>query len=214
MSCCRSNPWATIASSAWCSDTPASPRWAYCGSPGFIFPSSGELGRLIEAFDARFEGLGNLSTVRVEAAGAEGRREFLLYEDAWNLMYHTFQSEGQVDPEVLRAQEAQKLQFLRRKFLTDLGNGEKILVWKSNVSTREDEVLKLVGRLRAFGPNLLLWVEQADEAHPTGSVEPRGEGLIKGYVERFAPYDNATDIDYKPWFRVCEEAYRLTRAMA
>jgi hypothetical protein len=181
---------------------------------GFHIPVERRLARLLEALDARFDGLGTLSTVRVEAAGAEGRREFLVFESAWNLMYHTFQLEGQVDPETLRDQEAKKLQFLRRKLLTDLGGAEKIWVWKSNLRIGEQDVQRLASRLRAFGPNLLFWVDEADEAHPAGSVEVRGEGLIKGYVDRFAPYSNATAISYQPWFRVCDEAYRLTRAMA
>ncbi len=181
---------------------------------GFHIPIEQRLARLVDALDARFEGLGSLGTVRVEPAGEAGRREFLVYENAWGLMYHTFQMEGQIKPETLRSQEGQKLQFLCRKFLTDIEHGEKILVWKSNLPLDEQQVERLVARLRALGPNLLLWVEQADAAHPAGSVEARGDALLKGYVDRFAPYDDATAISYEPWFRMCEEAYRLTRAMA
>ncbi len=181
---------------------------------GFHIPIERRLARLVDALDARFEGLGNLDTVRVELAGEAGRREFLVFESAWNLMYHTFHHEGQIKPETLRRQEAQKLQFLRRKFLTDIGHGEKILVWKSNFRIDEQDVERLAARLRALGPNLLLWVEEADAAHPAGSVEARGDALLKGYIDRFAPYDNATAISYEPWFRMCEEAYRLTGSMA
>ncbi len=181
---------------------------------GFHIPIEQRLARLIAALDARFEGLGTLPTVRVEAAGAEGRREFLVFESAWSLMYHTFQMEGQVDPDALRVQEAHKLHSLPRTLMTYLANAYKTWVWKSNLRLDEPEVERLAARLRAFGPNLLLWVEEADEAHPAGSVETRGKGLIKGYVDRFAPYDNATAISHEPWFRMCDEAYRLTRAMA
>ena len=180
---------------------------------GFHIPIEQRLSRLAEALETRFEGLGRPDTVRVEAEGAEGRREYLIHESRWNLMYHSFQLEGQIVPEVLRLQEARKLEFLRRKLMTDLEAGEKILVWKSNLRVAARDIDRLSATLAEFGPNTLLWVEQADGAHPSGTVEQRGERLIKGYVERLAPYDDATAISYDPWFGVCEQAYRLSQEM-
>ncbi len=178
---------------------------------GFHIPAERRLGRLIEALDREFEGVGRPETVRVEAAGEAGRREYLMWDDAYDLMYHSFQPEGSVDPEPLRLQEAKKLGSLRRKFFEDLEDGAKLLVWKSNLPHDEADIARLVERLRRRGPNTLLWVAAADAAHPPGTAERRGEGLIKGYVERFAPYSQATDISYPSWFALCEAADRLWR---
>ena len=178
---------------------------------GFHIPVEQRLERLIMALDARFEGLGRPETVRAEAAGEAGRREYLIRETVYDLMYHSFQPEGRVDPEALRLQEAKKLQFLRRKLLTDLASAEKILVWKSNVRLAESDVMAAVSALGRFGPNTLLWVEEAEPGFPPGTVQRRGEHLLKAHIERLAPYVEATDIYYEGWFRICAEADRLTR---
>jgi hypothetical protein len=181
---------------------------------GFFIPLEIRLARLLKALECRFEGLGRPDTVRVEAAGAEGRREYLIKESAFDLMYHSFQAEGSIDPGRLRDMEAKKLEFLRRKFLSDLADAEKILVWKANAPPPEADIDRLVAALRRFGPNILLWVVEADAEHPAGTVEAKGTGLLKGYVDRFAPYASATDISYESWFAMCAEADRRAREMA
>jgi hypothetical protein len=181
---------------------------------GFFIPLEIRLARLLKALECRFEGLGRPDTVRVEAAGADGRREYLIKESAFDLMYHSFQAEGSIDPGKLRDMEAKKLEFLRRKFLSDLADADKLLVWKSNAPPPEVDIDRLVEALRRFGPNVLLWVAEADAEHPAGTVETKGTGLLKGYVDRFAPYANATDISYESWFAMCAEADRRAREIA
>ncbi len=181
---------------------------------GFHIPIEIRLARLLQALGSRFEGLGRPDTVRVEAAGAEGRREYLIKESAYDLMYHSFQAEGSIDPGKLRGMEAKKLEFLRRKFLSDLAGGDKIMVWKSNIPQAEADMDRLAEALRGFGPNILLWVAEADAEHRAGMVEVKGEALLKGHVDRFAPYANATDISYESWFEMCAEADRRAREMA
>lgn len=181
---------------------------------GFHIPLEIRLERLVEALDARFEGLGQLETVRVELAGEVGPREYLIKESAFELMSHSFKAEGSVDPEELRRQEAIRLQFLRRKFLDDLATGEKLLVWKANDPPAEADIQRLAEALGRLGPNTLLWVVEAAADHPAGTAEVKRPGLLKGYVERFAPYANATDISYESWFAMCAEAHRLWREPA
>jgi hypothetical protein len=181
---------------------------------GFHIPTERRITRLIDALARRFEGLGAIDTVRIEAVGEAGRREFLVFEDAWDLMYHSFQLEGDVQPETLRRQEAHKLAFLRRKLIADLEAAEKTLVWKSNHRLAEADVTALLDALHAFGPNRLLWVEAADTGHAPATLEPRGDYMVKGYVDRFAPYDRATDISYQSWFDLCGEAHRYVQEAA
>jgi hypothetical protein len=49
----------------------------------------------------------------------------------------------------------------------------------------------------------------ADAAHPSGTVEVVFPGLLRGYIERFAPYENAHDLLLNDWLEVCANAYRL-----
>jgi hypothetical protein len=63
--------------------------------------------------------------------------------------------------------------------------------------------------LRRYGPNTLLWVELADADHPAGTVEQAGAGLLKGYIDRFAPGEDAQDLSLDCWIAICREAWRL-----
>jgi capsular polysaccharide biosynthesis protein len=167
------------------------------------------LGNLIAALKTKFDGLGNPDTVTVYPAGEPGRREFLVHETSLDTRYHTFILEGEIDPEELRQREAKRLTFLRGKILEDLAVGEKIWVWREFSMTDPARLRPLMAALRALGPNTLLWVVGADGEHLSGTVERLDHDFLKGYVERLAPYDNATDISPKSWFEVCENAYGL-----
>lgn len=169
------------------------------------------LGNLVAALEARFDGLGTVDTVTVHPAGPPGRRELMVHEAYLGARYHTFIREGDLDPEALRGREAKRLAFLRRKLLDDLAAGEKIWVWRELGMTDPARLQPLLDALRALGPNLLLWVVAADGGHPPGTVERLGRDLIKGYVERLAPYEDAADIRPASWFEVCENAFGLCR---
>ncbi|HET8637759.1 MAG TPA: hypothetical protein VFL96_13000 [Acidobacteriaceae bacterium] len=58
---------------------------------GFHIPVEHRLERLINALAARFDGLGEPGTIAPYLDGEDGRREWLVKESAYDLMYHTFQ---------------------------------------------------------------------------------------------------------------------------
>jgi hypothetical protein len=37
-------------------------------------------------------------------------------------------------------------------------------------------------------------------------------GLLKGRIDRFAPYENAHDLSFEPWLRLCLQARRIVPA--
>jgi capsular polysaccharide biosynthesis protein len=166
---------------------------------------------LISALERRFEGLGNLDNVSAYLVGTSGPREFMVHEKSLDTRYHTFIMEGSVGVEGLRLREARRLKFLRRKMLEDLANGEKIWVWKQQSATEAIQIYPLLSMLRRLGPNILLWVVQADEDHPPGTVDMLESDFLKGYIERFSPYESAADIRPVSWFKVCQAAYALCR---
>jgi capsular polysaccharide biosynthesis protein len=167
------------------------------------------LDKLVAALQAKFDGLGTTGTVTVYLAGEPGRREFMVHETSLDIRYHTSIHEGEIEPDELREREAGRLGFLRRKLLEDLAGGEKIWVWRELGMTDPARLLPLMTALRSLGPNIMLWVVEADDDHPVGTVERLDRDFIKGYVERLAPYENATDISPASWFEVCENAYNL-----
>jgi hypothetical protein len=176
---------------------------------GFFLPVEVRLQKLVAALERKFEGLGDIDTINAYLAGEPGRREFMVRESAYALMYHTFILEGTVAPEVLRNAEVKRLGFLRRKLLEDLAAGDKIWVWRSHVTLHVDQVRPLLEVLRRLGPNTLLWIVEADDEHAAGMIEPLSQDFIKGYVRRFAPYENATDIHLASWLEVCWRAYEF-----
>ncbi|WP_158933161.1 DUF563 domain-containing protein [Acidisphaera sp. S103] len=167
------------------------------------------LGKLVAALQRKLDGLGTADTVKVYLSGTPGHREFMVHETSLDTRYHTFVHEGELDAEELRGREARRLTFLRRKLLEDLAVGEKIWVWRELGMTDPTRLQPLMDVLRALGPNILLWVVAADEEHKPGTVERLDRDLLKGYVERLAPYENATDIRPISWLEVCENAYSL-----
>ena len=176
-----------------------------------FLPIEIRVSKLVAALGRKLEGLGAAGTLTVYADGEAGRREFLVREAVYNLMYHTGILEGEIQAAELQERETKRLGFLRRKLLEDLEVGAKIWVWKSLATYRPDQVHPLVDVLRSMGPNILLWVVEADEAHPAGTIERLDRDFIKGYIERFAPYDNAPDIRPASWFEVCQRTYDLCR---
>lgn len=181
---------------------------------GIHLPVDIRLEKLLAALEADLAGLGSVDTVSVKLEGVDYPKEFVATESAYNLMYHTFVAEDEIEAEVLRKREAVRLGFLRRKLLEDLMNGEKIWVWKSNIGVASDRVARLVAELRRRGPNILLWVVKADVGHPPGTVERIADDWFKGYVERFAPYGAANDISLHSWLEVCQATYNLCRPAA
>jgi hypothetical protein len=101
------------------------------------------------------------------------------------------------------------LPLLVRKLREDLAEGEKIFVYHGMGRLGGADALPLVTALRRYGPNTLLWVELADADHPAGTVEPAGTGLLKGYIDRFAPGEDAHDLSLDCWIAICREAWRL-----
>jgi hypothetical protein len=180
-----------------------------CGAEplGLLRFASTELPWLLHGLDGDFEGLGTPDAIEPELHGEKSPREYMIRERTHQLVYHTFRYEDEIGSDALRDQEAMKLRFLRRKFLADLQEGAKILVCKREPPLREALVLPLLAALGCRGPNTLLWVAEADAAHPPASVEVLTDRLMKGYIDRFAPGENAHDLSLDCWIRLCANAY-------
>jgi len=177
---------------------------------GLLRFSSTFLRNLIRGLDCGFDGIGKPEDVEPRLEG-EGVREYMIHEQRYGLVYHTFIYEGQRNVALIREQEATRLKFLRRKFIEELEIAEKIFVFKRNEAIAEDEILPLLVALRQHGNNSLLWVVPAEPDRPPGTVEVVADGLLKGYIDRFAPQENAHALSFEVWMKICVNAWLLSR---
>jgi len=185
-----------------------------CGAEAFLSLTrfaGMELPTLLRALDAGMRDFGKALKIQVEIDG-EGKPEFVVRETRYGVIFHTFRYQGEIEKEQLRAQELKRISYCAHRFVWDLKRGNKIFVVKRNVPLREDEILPLHAALSSYGPNILLWMVPADAAHASGSVEVVMPGLLKGFIERFAPLEDALDLKFDDWLEVSANAYQLSIA--
>lgn len=177
---------------------------------GLLRFSSTFMRNLIRGIDTGFDGLGEIEDIDPRLEGG-ARKEYMIHEKRYELVYHTFVYEGQRSIWLMREQEAARLKFLRRKFMEELAATDKIFVYKLGAGVSEEEILPLHMALNRHADATLLWVAPAAPHRPAGTVEVLMPGLLKGYIDRFAPDANAHDLSFDGWLRVCVNALVLAR---
>jgi len=182
-----------------------------CGAEplGLLRFSNLELRQLLRGLDSGFDGLGEIANMEFWLQPG-GRPEYVVRDRSYALVFHTFIHEGEANEAELLAQQSTRLKFLRRKFLDDLTNGEKIFVIKRNRTLEDTEILPLLAALRHYSPaSQLLYVVPATPERLPGTVELLAPGLLRGYIDRFAPSDSVPDLSLEPWLAICVNASRL-----
>lgn len=181
-----------------------------CGAEplGLLRFSNIALANLLRGIEREFDSLGDPAAMQFHLQG-NGRREYALTDQDFGLTFHTFLYEGEVNVEGLVAQQSIRLKFLRRKLLEDISAGEKIFVIKRNDPLAVSEILPLHAALNQYAANTLLFVVPATADHPSGTVEQLAPRLLRGYIDRFAPYDNAHDLLLEVWLALCVNAARI-----
>ncbi len=137
------------------------------------------------------------------------RREFWVKSRNFSFESHTNRYADRDRAEVARAGEIEKFRHLKAHLLRELARGKKLFVFKGNSDLAT--MREVAGHLRTYGPNWLLWINVADQAHPAASVVRDSEGLILGFVSHFGTYDDAPILPVEEWVSVCAKAYRLWR---
>ena len=183
-----------------------------CGAEprGLLRFSNLEPRQLLLALEADFEGIGESENTEVFLSGS-ARREYVVRDRRYAMVFHTFQYEGDVPEAKLIPQQLARLKFLRRKFLEILAAGDRILVIKRNDPLCDEEIVAIHALLQRHGPNTLLAVVPGDADHVPGTVEKLRPGLLRAYVDRFAPYENAYDFSFEVWLSIFVRAFLLTR---
>lgn len=183
-----------------------------CGAESFLSLlrfAGMELPALLHALDAGMQDFGDPANVEIYVDDKQ-RPEYVVREKRYGAIFHTFRYQEDIAAEQLRTTELKRLTYCARRFVGDLRRGNKIFVIKRNVPLREEEVLPLYAALSMYGRNVLLWMVPADAGHASGSVEGIMPGLFKGYIDRFAPHENAYDLSLDGWLDACVNAYQLS----
>ena len=167
--------------------------------------ASAPLPKLLAALNADFAGFGEPDALDIELSGGE----YMVNDKRFGLLYHAWVRPGEMTPEDVHTREVRRLPLLIRKLREDLSEAEKIFVYHGMGRLGGADALPLAAALRHYGPNTLLWVELADRDHPAGTVEWAGAGLLKAYIDRFAPSENAHDLSLDCWIAICRTAWRL-----
>lgn len=176
---------------------------------GLLRFASTPLSALLAALKRRFEGLG--ASDQIDIRVSDNQREYLVVDRRYGVLYHPWLMVGQAEPADILQRETRRLPLLTRKLIEDLEDGSKIFVYRGMRPLARVQAMQLVGAIREYGPGKLLWVERQDRTHPAGTVEMLGDGLIKGYIDRFAPGDNAHDLSLDCWIALCRKAISLAR---
>ncbi len=176
-----------------------------CGAEplGLLRFASAPRDKLLRALRARFVGFGAPDKTVIELSKAG---EYMVQDLAFGMNYHAWVKAGEQAPEDIHAREMKRVPFLVRKLIADMTEPEKIFVYHGMDPLTDEEASDLAAAIRTYGPGTLLWVELADDAHPVGTVIRVGEGLLKGFVDRFAPGENAHDFSVEAWVAVCRNA--------
>lgn len=179
---------------------------------GLLRFASAPLPKLLAALDAGFAHMGSSESVRVELSN--NGREFMVTDTTYGIVYHAWVDAGEMTAQALHKREVRRVPLLVRKLLEDLASAEKIFVFKGMGAIPEEEVYPLAVALRRYGPNTLLFVTLSNDATKVGTVEVRGPGFLVGYLDRFAPGEDAHDLSFDPWLGVCRNAFRLASGAA
>jgi hypothetical protein len=188
-----------------------------CGAEplGLFRFCSAALQELIAGVNEDFAGMADRDNLllALDDTPVDRAKEYLFHQKTYGLIFHTSVVDGEMNPEALFLREQRKLAFLHAKFMEDLAEARKIFVVKRNHPLAESEAVPLWHALRRHGPNTLLWVVPADAAHPGGTVEVRCDGLLKGYLDRFAPYEDANNVSLECWVTLCLNAVEARSRM-
>jgi hypothetical protein len=165
---------------------------------------------LIQAMEARFEGLADPVHIRIQPENGE----YMVKLTKYDFNYHADARIGEIDPEALHKQQSRTLGFLVRKLLDDLENPTKIWVFRQNEPLLAEDLTDLQLALAAYGPATLLWVQAARPGHPPNTVVKVDDRLMVGFVRRLASRDDVPDLDLDSWLAMLRTAYKLSLGIA
>lgn len=135
---------------------------------------------LTACLEGRFEGMGEAATTTLS-----------LHHDLWEIVdtaygtsMHSFVAASEVPEDRMAVVARKRMRFLKEKLIADLESAAKIFVLKlGERMLAADEAAALGRALRRYGPNVLLCVCSADQAHPAGEIVAAAPGVFVGAID-------------------------------
>ncbi|MGI4793235.1 MAG: tetratricopeptide repeat protein [Janthinobacterium lividum] len=144
---------------------------------------------LVQALENDFDGLGDPGRSAIEVRG--GEYVFGSYE--YEMITHTFMQQGMTDKESLFEKLCTRMSYLKRKFLEDLEEGGKVLLYKAPPNLDDETLEKLYAALQRHGTNFLLVAKVHDRDVDEHFIEQPKDGMIVAYRPASATrFDNWT----------------------
>lgn len=162
---------------------------------------------LVRALENRFEGTADPDQIGLQVENGE----YMVKLRKYDLVYHAYVLDGEMDPAELHQREVRRTGFLVQKFLADLESAAKILVFRQNEPVLAHDLVMLRAALSRYGRSTLLWVQETSPGHPPGTAELADEQLVLGYVRWLSPRQDAHNIDHASWLSLCRQAGDLCR---
>jgi hypothetical protein len=172
---------------------------------GLLRFAGAPLRNLLRGMDGRFANIADPHHIRISPENGE----YMVKLTKYDFTYHAHVAIGDMEPEALHQQQTRTVGFLANKLIGDLENPSKILVFRQNEPLLGSDLVDLRIALSAYGPSILLWVQEALPGHPPGSVEVADERLMVGYVRRLAERDRVQDLDVASWMQVLRRAHAI-----
>lgn len=172
---------------------------------GLLRFAGAPLRNLLRGLNARFVSIADPAHIRINAEHGE----YMVKLTKYDFTYHAHVKIGDMELAALHRQQIRTVGFLAKKLIADLENASKILVFRQNEKLLAGDLVDLRIALSAYGPTILLWVQEACTGHPPGSVEVADERMMVGYVRRLAERDSVPDLDFESWMQVLRRAHAM-----
>ena len=178
----------------------------YCGAEpsGLLRFSYTPVDDLIHALDTDFAEFGTPGDLSAEPIDGT---YYYCRSRRYNIRSNTSQRIDAIAPETLLEREYGRIAHLKQRMLAELASGSKILVRKVGQGETVADLDRLARAIRRHGPSTLLRVTEDGPDWHRRPVQRLSDRVLEGGVRRFAPKENAWDLDLEPWLALCDRAY-------
>lgn len=194
-------------------------RYFGCEPLGFFRWGQIDAEDVISAIESGLDGVGEPEQTELfvnKVEGAEARTaEYVVGDLRFGMRSHTFIRASEMPHDMMWSQSLRRLKFLKRKFLEDLGEAQKIFVYKrGHAILLKEQALRLTRAVCAYNPdNQVLCVHLATREGQAGTVERVTANLLAGYVSHFTLTPGRKETTRRPayseWESICRSAHAL-----
>lgn len=173
-----------------------------------------DIDALLMGLQNRFEGVYAFENLVPTGGGT------MVFDQLTKIAFHTHMTateqagtwvfdHDEVERRAIHQDELRKIEYLRSKFWNTLAAGKKVVVFKNNNAIPTELALRLHTEIQRFGSCPLLYVDPQQPGERAGTVTCVAEGLYRGVIDWFAPYDKANETSQACWEEICQNTLIL-----